>query len=361
MKLPAKTAPTNRANYAQKFVKNLAPTLSSKRARVITKHLAKAADYSFFMVLPNLVAQYVSPQKDTIHVVVDQVVDNELLDHGQWFALIPFILDRRDLNVEVSILKKSGLTSQTTKFRNFIDYLIEEELTGTFTVNVYEGQLSDMAKDTLEAVDVYLTVSPSKQYWSDKANQQTLKQLVAQDKTKVVIADIDRTALLFSLSCFNQFCVGTHQEIKVNPAGLQFKTQLSKQLSHAGLSLELDTLSTDVKLVNDFTITSEELYQASLHFTRLIHFGDSLRQLPDVPFTSPSFFFDSVVADVETGQVQYAFDGNYYRLQMQLPQFTIDNYCASDLNHQAQLCLYALVVNQTVHNEFARVLEQKAS
>lgn len=361
MSLKKKKPTSNKDSFANQFIKELASGLSTKRARVMTKQLLKAADFSFYFAQPYLASQYVSQEAKSIHILLDQPAANELLDHGRWFVLLPFILKQPNLDVKVTILRNEPLVSEQSRFRPFVDYMIEYEHGGSFSSEIFEGSIGEMDEDALASVDLYLTPSPSKRYLANPENQRALQWLVASDTATVVLADIDRTALLFSLGAFNMFNVGTYQDIKKNPAGLNVQAHLSKELKHAGVSLKLDTLNSNVRLVNDFIPTFDQIYDASLHLTRLIHFGDSLRKLPTYPFPSPTHMYDSVVMDPKTGDVQYCVDGNQYRFVMtSLPSFFTDHFCVDDLNHQAQLCVYATIVNLAVFEEFKRLSEKAA-
>ena len=359
MSLKKNKATPNKDSFANQFIKKLIPDLSTKRARVMTKQLLKTADFSFYLAQPYLASQYILERTQSVHILLDQPAANELLDHGRWFVLLPFILNKPDMDVKVTILRNEPLHSEQSRFRAFVDYMVEYEHTGSFTTEVFEGSIGDMDETTLATIDLYLTPSPSKLYLADQENQRALQSLVASDKSTVVLSDIDRTALLFSLGAFNIFDIGTYQDIQHNPAGLKVQTQLSKELKHAGVSIELDTLNANVRLVNDFLPSFDDLYNASLHLTRLIHFGDSLRKLPTYPFSSPTHMYDSVVMDTRTGDVQYAIDGNQYRFSMKsLPTFYTDHFHTEDLNHQAQLYVYATIINYYVFDEYKRLTQQ---
>lgn len=357
MKKPAKQ---NNANpYSDTFFKELTANIRSGRVRGFSKHFVKQNDLSFLLALPHAVSQYIDPQTSGIHVVVDQVAANEILDHGRWMALIPFILNRPDMDVKVTILNDKPIESQQTQARHLIDYLIEKEHTGSFVSEVYQGSITDL--DELDDIDVYFSVSPKKQYLNQTSVQQVLQRLV-QSRTKVVIGDIDRTALLFTLGVYNQFSIASHIPILKNKAGLSFKAHMSKSLSHIGVTLELDTYDPHVRLVNGLQYSEDDIYQASLHLTRIINYGDSLRNAPVYPFPLPVHFFDSVIIDFSTKDVQFSYEGDHYRFVMpHLHDFECDQFYDQDLNHIAQLYLYAIHIHRAVYNEFKRLSVSKAS
>ena len=113
--------------FAAHFFKELSGSLSSARVRGLAKQVVKTSDLSVLLAIPYAISQHIAPKQRKLNILIDQVATKEIIDHGRWLALIPFIV-KRDIELNITIINDEAIESQQSHHRPFIDYLIEKEL-----------------------------------------------------------------------------------------------------------------------------------------------------------------------------------------------------------------------------------------
>jgi hypothetical protein len=277
MKLRNKTNP-----HGQKLLLSIAREVKSKRLRAAIKTLANRADPSAFCALPGLVAPYLSTTGDeAVNIVYYHSKENEIWDHGLWFALLPYMLDNMNISINLYIIPCKNSKEQMTDYRTMLDYLIENELQGrvkTYVVNQSFCELvNELGTDNISAI---INNNPS---IDDHNNPDDLRALhnVVDKKVPYIVSDMSPVVLYYKLSMFNHWGLATSNvEVSKNAYFVPVSRSVSGTHRFAGYSVNLNTVINEPQLLSSLQRTSLDQYAGAL--LECLNLGEPLVNVPCV-------------------------------------------------------------------------------
>lgn len=273
----------NKTNpHGQKLLLSIALQVKSKRLRAAIKTLANKADPSAFCALPGLVAPYLSASgSKAVNIVYYHSKENEIWDHGLWFALLPYMLDNLDISINLYIIPCKNSKEHMTDYRTMLDYLIENELHGrvkTYVVNQSFSELvSELGVDNISAI---INNNPDVDDHNNIHDLQALHNVVAK-KVPYIVSDMSPLVLYYKLSMFNQWGLATSCE-SVNKNAYFVPVSRSASSTHrfAGYSVNLNTVTTEPQLISAAQRSSLDQYAGAL--LQCLNLGEPLVSLPNV-------------------------------------------------------------------------------
>jgi hypothetical protein len=277
MQLRNKTNP-----HGQKLLLSIACQVKSKRLRAAIKTLANRADPSAFCALPGLVSPYL-PTTDikSVNIIYYHSKENEIWDHGLWFALLPYMLENLNISINLYIIPCKSSKEQMTDYRTMLDYLISNELLGrvkTYVVNQSFSELvSELGTDNISAI---INNNPS---IDDHNNLDDLNALhhVVDKKVPYIVSDMSPVVLYYKLSMFNQWGLATSNEtVRKNAYFVPVSRSVSGTHRFAGYSVNVNTVLSKPQILSPLQRTSLDQYAGAL--LACLNIGEPLVNIPSV-------------------------------------------------------------------------------
>lgn len=278
----------NRLNqHTVDFFKSLINQCHVKRARVAFKHMSKAADCSLYVTLPGLIDLH-APSRDTLNVLLVNASDKEIIDHGRWVALLGYLRNNKNLNINLWIIPKQAVKGVITKARNAIDFLIEKDYEGQVNTNLVTGNFETIVNEIgIDNIDLIINDNPEIDDHNSPKSMIALRTIISKG-IPYVISDMSPLVLLFKLNFFNCWGVTSSQNQSFNKYSQSVQTNISAPLRHMGYSFVLDTL---IESPSHIEKEDRQIFNAFAEsLVSCLNIGEPMQRLPSV---------ESLVSDAE--------------------------------------------------------------
>lgn len=291
----------------------------TKNAKRGLKMLGKKADVSYMLALPGLVVDAVNTydlvgvNQCEFNILIHAGLTVDCVDFYRWFALIPFLLERKSLRVNVVVVCEENNDTQT-HFRKVIDYLIHYELKSNFSSDIIIGKVSQVID---EYGDDYFQLIvnniPQKKDFLDKLEVDALKRLVSKG-IPYLISDFCKFSLHYRYNFLKLCGFKTEHLSQVNRLGLSFKKNPVSHTfyRHSGEYLLLDQLDEDFEF--DSTLINE-LGEYEPYLIDRLNKGDPLDFIPFVE-KGILHLMNDVNYDLESHIVKLSLGGDNYSFKM---------------------------------------------
>lgn len=271
----------NKTNpQGQKLLLSIARQVKSKRLRAAIKTLANRADPSAFCALPGLVAPYL-PTTDVkpVNIVYYHSQENEIWDHGLWFALLPYMLDNLNISINLYIIPCKNSKEHMTDYRTMLDYLIENELHGrvkTYVVNqTFSELVNELGTDNVSAI---INNNPSIDDHNNTDDLEALHDVILK-KVPYIVSDMSPIVLYYKLSMFNQWGLATSNSVvSKNAYFVPVNRSASGTHRFAGYSVNLNTIINKPQLLTSSQRLCLDQYAGAL--LSCLNLGEPLVNVP---------------------------------------------------------------------------------
>lgn len=329
---------------------------TTKNAKKGLKWLSKTADLSYMGALPSLASEVIirknllNDGKQEINILIHASLSHDCVDHYRWFALIPFLVGKLDLKINVVAITADNNTDTLTQFRNVIDFIIVKEIGDRFSSELVQGDLSSVVDNYGEDYfDLVINNIPSSKDLSNQKDNEVIKKLIDKG-VPYVLSDISRVTLLNRYNMFKLVGYGSTGDVWINIHGLNFSKKLSTVYQHCGHYIILDE-------VNEVLDSVQVQLDAFIHMekpivSRLEH-GDRLNKTPFKTEDNITIF-EGVIYNENTGNVRLAYLGDNYRLKINnYPMFPLRFENQSDLDFQSDLVYWGINLYTQILNELS--------
>jgi hypothetical protein len=233
----------------QHIILDLIEKCTYKKTKRGLKILNKHVDMSYMFTLPMLAYEFIrhnmviEPSKKELNILVHAVIKKDCVDYFRWFAVLPILLGRPDLKVNVIAMVEDVAFDTQTKYRNVIDQIILTELGDNFTSQLVNGSLSDVVNHYGESYfDFVLNNLPEVNDLESNDDIETLHKLISL-AIPYVISDFSKITMLYRYSVMSAYGLKTDKPIFQNKNSIKFGRISSVTYQHAGYFLVLNDLS----------------------------------------------------------------------------------------------------------------------
>jgi len=346
--------------HIDSLVEGVISQLQNKKAKLGLKILNKQVDMSFMFAIPTLLSDAINrydlcaPGKTEFNILVHGSLKFDCVDNYRWLALIPFLINRPDLKVNVVATSSVEPDDTQTKYRQVIDFIIHNELSERFSSELIEGDISDVLESSAcPDFDLILNNMPSTSDLSRVSDADHIGALV-NSGIPIIVSDISPITLLHRYNMYRTVGFSSSYLPQVNINGLSFTKSMSTQYQYAGHYL----------LINGFTYPNEKDIDLVSSLALLepvivnrMNEGDPLTELPTIDGSSITLF-DGVDIELTNNVVQLHQGGVSYKLKLdKIPPPPII-YDVGDLDTITDsvywaINTYALILNALKHEKKA--------
>jgi hypothetical protein len=340
----------------------LQDNISQKGVKKRLKLAFKKIKLDFHLTMPVLVALALNETcKDKnfadnkIKVLVHQLQNHDCIDHLRWVSLVPFLLGRPELTIEVVGVSSKEIKDNVSNARAVIDYFIANEPSAQgFKSMLLEGDIESL--EELNAFDLIINNNASPQDLF-KLTQSSLMKGIVDASIPYVLADFTQGGLLNNYNLFRNNGFSSSSDIFVNKHCSKFQPQMtSTEFGHGKFLLSIDaTVDYEGKLTQmDFAN-----YLSAIK-SRLDH-GDRLDS-SGIAKTLSEFevqLFPGVILNTQSAIVKVNHFGDHYSLDID-PKLAITPTETEALDNKADRLLWALSIYEGLISKIQLQQEKSA-
>lgn len=307
---------------AKELFNNIAKAVSVKRQRAAIKSITKKGDLSYFPALPGAIAPYIDKSKSQINVVMLSANENDVIDYGRWFALLPYMLGTPDMSVNIVIVPNTNVLNKPTGYRKLIDYLADEDLSGAFTSSLVKASLAEIVSELGEDnIDVVFNNNAAYEDFDTQEDLDALASLIKHG-TSYVLADMSPFTLFLRAVMYQSMGFTSNVDVQKNPYFLPLKKGISHTHRHAGYTLAFTDVQSPTLLSSTDKANIEMLAK---HLADCVNIGEPLQRLPHLNETGCWQILEAFSIDPKTDIATCSHSGDVITLRMKgltYPTFT---------------------------------------
>ena len=350
------------ADNSTELVLRLEAQLAHKGVKKRLHKIAKKIDLDFHLTMPILIALSIIKTCDAklnaqtkFKVLIHQLNKHDCIDHLRWAALVPALLGKPELELEVVGINSTEIEDNVSNARALIDFIIEkEDLKGTFISSLYLADIDDL--DDLSTFDVIINNNASPVELL-KLSDSKIMGLIVENNIPYVLFDFTQGILLNNYNLLRNKGFSSNGNLIENNFATTFRATLNgTEYGHARYMLPINSQVEHCGQITDIVFAN---YLSALK-VRLDH-GDNLyiNQIAKPLTNNKVQLFPNVVLNTKECTATVNYLGDLYTLNVH-PIFTVVPKDLNTLDSNADKLLWAIYVYQELLLEIISKKEKSA-
>lgn len=334
------------ANNQAELISGIASHLKNKGAKKRLSKVIKKIKLEFHLTMPVVIALALNEtckaklsSQPKIKILIHQLTTHDCIDHLRWAALVPALLGKPELEIEVVGINTTPIQDNISNARVLIDYIIDkEELGSSFKSSLYEADIHHVEDLTTYDLIINNNASPVDLF---KLSESNAMLAIVDNEIPYVLGDFSQGTILnnYNLLRNNGFAC------KGNLIENQFATKFNAQIRNTVYGHARYLLSINCKTEHCGEI-SQNVFASYLSALRIrLDHGDqlSMKNIAKKINDTQVQIFPDVLLDVEACTASVNHFGTIYNLPVD-ESLTIIPNSDDSLNGNADKLLWATFV-----------------